>query len=179
MLPVSCYLNKNYFFQSSQIASFLSFCDFYRPKRLIMENMRNFLPYENSVVLKLTFRSLLKLGYQVMIKCIITVSTYKSQKNMFLVWIQCTFGVLQCGNYGIPKADIVLSSLVQHQLGQVLPMFPEPRHCFSPYLSVAVDNKKVFNWGLLIEIINKECVLGHNHVPLFLMCDLMNRPYRI
>jgi hypothetical protein len=58
---------QEYFSQSSQIASFQSFCDFYRPKRLKLENVRNFLSYENSVVLKPTLRSLLKLGYQVMI----------------------------------------------------------------------------------------------------------------
>ncbi|CAB4028403.1 Hypothetical predicted protein [Paramuricea clavata] len=82
-----------------------------------MENVRNFLSHENSVVLKLTLRSLIKLGYQ------------------------CTFGVLQCGNYGIPQSRH-RAFVIGAAAGQTLAKFPEPTHCFASRLSVTVDNKK-------------------------------------
>ena len=65
--------------QNSLIVSFLSFCDFYRPKYFILENVRNFVSYKANMVLRLTLACLLKMGYQ------------------------CGFGVLQAGNYGVPQ----------------------------------------------------------------------------
>lgn len=44
-----------------------------------MENVRNFVSFKRSMVLKLTLRCLIRMGYQ------------------------CTFGILQAGNYGIPQ----------------------------------------------------------------------------
>ena len=65
--------------QNSLIVSFLSFCDFYRPKYFILENVRNFVSYKANMVLRLTLACLLRMGYQ------------------------CGFGVLQAGNYGVPQ----------------------------------------------------------------------------
>lgn len=48
-----------------------SYCDYYRPKFFLLENVRNFVSFKNSMVLKLTLRCLVRMGYQ------------------------CTFGVLQ------------------------------------------------------------------------------------
>lgn len=63
---------------SSQVNSLLSFCfchcsycDYYRPKFFLLENVRNFVSFKSSMVLKLTLRCLVRMGYQ------------------------CTFGVLQ------------------------------------------------------------------------------------
>lgn len=50
-----------------------SYCDYYRPKFFLLENVRNFVSFKNSMVLKLTLRCLVRMGYQ------------------------CTFGVLQVG----------------------------------------------------------------------------------
>ena len=178
---------QEYFFQCSQIVSFLSFCHFYRPKLLIMENVRNFLSHENSVVLKQTLRSLIKLGYQVMIKCITTVSTYESQKTYFLFGFSARLVFFSVGIMVSHRAGIVLSWLVQQQ-DTLCQSFQNLRIVLlrvSPSLSTIKRYTRYswlvwfLNWGLLIGIINKECVLGHNHVPLFLMCALMNRPYRI
>ena len=60
-------------FKNSLIASYLSYCDYYRPRFFLLENVRNFVSFKRSMVLKLTLRSLLRMGYQ------------------------CTFGVLQVG----------------------------------------------------------------------------------
>lgn len=50
-----------------------SYCDYYRPKFFLLENVRNFVSFKSSMVLKLTLRCLVRMGYQ------------------------CTFGVLQVG----------------------------------------------------------------------------------
>lgn len=48
-----------------------SYCDYYRPRYFLLENVRNFVSFKRSMVLKLTLRCLVRMGYQ------------------------CTFGVLQ------------------------------------------------------------------------------------
>lgn len=55
------------------VSSYCSYCDYYRPKFFLLENVRNFVSFKNSMVLKLTLRCLVRMGYQ------------------------CTFGVLQVG----------------------------------------------------------------------------------
>ncbi|MEQ2179091.1 hypothetical protein GOODEAATRI_021063, partial [Goodea atripinnis] len=60
-------------FKNSLVVSYLSYCDYYRPKFFLLENVRNFVSFKNSMVLKLTLRCLVRMGYQ------------------------CTFGVLQVG----------------------------------------------------------------------------------
>ncbi|KAH8038928.1 hypothetical protein HPB51_004040 [Rhipicephalus microplus] len=66
-------------FKNSLIASYLSYCEYYRPRFFLLENVRNFVSFKRSMVLKLTLRCLISMGYQ------------------------CTFGVLQAGNYGVPQ----------------------------------------------------------------------------
>ena len=66
-------------FKNSLVVSYLSYCDYYRPRYFIMENVRNFVSFKRSMVLKLTLRCLVRMGYQ------------------------CTFGILQAGNYGVPQ----------------------------------------------------------------------------
>ncbi|CAD1477928.1 unnamed protein product [Heterotrigona itama] len=107
-------------FKNSLVVSCLSYCDYYRPKFFIMENVRNFVYFKRSMVLKLTLRCLVRMGYQ------------------------CTFGILQAGNYGIPQTRRRLIILAAAP-GEVLPKYPEPIHVFSKRacrLSVIVDNKK-------------------------------------
>lgn len=107
-------------FKNSLVASYLSYCDYYRPKYFILENVRNFVAFKKGMVLKLTLRCLLKMGYQ------------------------CTFGVVQAGNYGVPQTRrrlIILASAP----GYGLPLYPEPTHVFSRRactLSVAIDGKR-------------------------------------
>ncbi|NXN16252.1 DNMT1 methyltransferase, partial [Indicator maculatus] len=97
-----------------------SYCDYYRPRFFLLENVRNFVSFKRSMVLKLTLRCLVRMGYQ------------------------CTFGVLQAGQYGVAQTRrraIVLAAAP----GERLPMFPEPLHVFAPracQLSVVVDDKK-------------------------------------
>ncbi|XP_076281112.1 DNA (cytosine-5)-methyltransferase PliMCI [Lasioglossum baleicum] len=107
-------------FKNSLVVSCLSYCDYYRPKYFVMENVRNFVSFKRSMVLKLTLRCLVRMGYQ------------------------CTFGILQAGNYGIPQTRRRLIILAAAP-GETLPNYPEPTHVFNKracQLSVVVDNKK-------------------------------------
>lgn len=52
-------------FKNSLIATYLSYCDFFRPKCFILENVRNLVQNESGMVLKLIMSSLVKLGYSV------------------------------------------------------------------------------------------------------------------
>lgn len=107
-------------FKNSLIVSYLSYCDFYRPRYFILENVRNFVSFKRSMVLKLTLRCLLAMGYQ------------------------CTFGVLQAGNYGVPQTRRRLIILAAAP-GETLPEYPEPTHVFNKrgmQLNVVVDDCK-------------------------------------
>ena len=72
-----------------------------------MENVKNFAYYNKGMELKLCLRTLVKMGYQ------------------------CTFAVLQAGQYGVPqnrRRVIILAALP----GEKLPLYPEPSHVFAP-----------------------------------------------
>ena len=71
---------QNSTFKNTGIPSYFSYCDFYRPKWFILENVRNFANFNESVVFKKCLQALLKMGYQ------------------------CTFGVLQAGHYGVAQS---------------------------------------------------------------------------
>ncbi|GIY34057.1 hypothetical protein CDAR_419951 [Caerostris darwini] len=107
-------------FKNSLIVSYLSYCDYYRPRFFLLENVRNFVSFKRSMILKLTLRCLLRMGYQ------------------------CTFAVMQAGSYGVPQTRrraIILAAAP----GEKLPLYPEPTHVFSPracQLTVMVDDKK-------------------------------------
>ncbi|XP_074058265.1 DNA (cytosine-5)-methyltransferase 1-like [Macrotis lagotis] len=107
-------------FKNSLVVSFLSYCDYYRPRFFLLENVRNFVSFKRCMVLKLTLRCLVRMGYQ------------------------CTFGVLQAGQYGIAQTRrraIILAAAP----GEKLPKFPEPLHVFTTrtsQLSVVVDSKR-------------------------------------
>ena len=66
-------------FKNSLVVTYLSYCDYYRPKFFILENVRNFVSFKGGMVLKLALRCLVSMGYQ------------------------CTFGVLQAGSYGVAQ----------------------------------------------------------------------------
>ncbi|XP_068633744.1 DNA (cytosine-5)-methyltransferase 1-like isoform X2 [Battus philenor] len=107
-------------FKNSLVASYLSYCDFYRPKYFILENVRNFVAFKKGMVLKLTLRALLDMGYQ------------------------CTFGILQAGNYGVPQTRRRLIILAAAP-GYKLPLYPEPTHVFSRRacsLTTTIDGKR-------------------------------------
>ncbi|XP_063841265.1 LOW QUALITY PROTEIN: DNA (cytosine-5)-methyltransferase PliMCI-like [Scylla paramamosain] len=107
-------------FKNSLVASYLSYCDYYRPRFFLLENVRNFVSYKCGLVLKLTLRVLVKLGYQ------------------------CTFGILQAGNYGVSQTRrraIIFAAAP----GEKLPRYPESTHAFfskQSNLSVVIDAKK-------------------------------------
>ncbi|CAI6366039.1 unnamed protein product [Macrosiphum euphorbiae] len=107
-------------FKNSLIVSFLSYIDFYRPKYFVMENVRNFVSFKNSMVLKLTLRCITRMGYQ------------------------CTFGILQAGNFGVPQTRRRLIIMAAAP-GEKLPFYPEPINVFnrkSSSLSVQVGEEK-------------------------------------
>ncbi|XP_022173545.1 DNA (cytosine-5)-methyltransferase 1-like [Myzus persicae] len=107
-------------FKNSLIVSFLSYIDFYRPKYFVIENVRNFVSFKNSMILRLTLRCITRMGYQ------------------------CTFGILQAGNFGVPQTRRRLIIMAAAP-GEKLPFYPEPINVFnrkSSSLSVQVGDKK-------------------------------------
>lgn len=66
-------------FKNSLIPTYLSYCDYYRPRFYILENVRNLVANENGMVLKLILATLVRMGYQV------------------------TFNVLQAGHFGVAQ----------------------------------------------------------------------------
>ena len=105
-------------FKNSLVSTYLSYCDYYRPRFFILENVKNFANYKKGMVLKMCLRTLVKMGYQ------------------------CTFAVLQAGQFGVAQTRrraIILAAAP----GDQLPLYPEPRHVFSPsacQLSVQIDD---------------------------------------
>ncbi|KAK7495817.1 hypothetical protein BaRGS_00013037, partial [Batillaria attramentaria] len=107
-------------FKNSLIASYLSYCDYYRPRFFVLENVRNFVSFKRNMVLKLALRCLVRMGYQ------------------------CTFGVLQAGSYGVAQTRR-RAIIIAAAPGEKLPKFPEPMHTFAPramQTSVVVEDKK-------------------------------------
>ncbi|KAF8404027.1 hypothetical protein HHK36_008903 [Tetracentron sinense] len=92
--------------QTQMILSFLSFVDYFRPKFLLLEYMRNFVSFNKGQTFRLTLASLLEMGYQV------------------------RFGVLEAGAYGVSlswkRAFIWAASPLE-----TLPEWPEPMHVFA------------------------------------------------
>lgn len=117
-----------------QVFFFLFACEIlqsivFRPKYFILENVRNFVSFKRSMVLKLTMRCLLAMGYQV------------------------TFGVLQAGQYGVPQTRRRLIIMAAAP-GYVLPTFPDPINVFNKrgcQLSVQIGKHRFTN-GLKIFI---------------------------
>lgn len=51
--------------QNSMVMAYLSYCDVYRPRYFLLENVRNFVSHNKSFTFRLTLRTLLDMGYQV------------------------------------------------------------------------------------------------------------------
>jgi DNA (cytosine-5)-methyltransferase 1 len=98
--------------QNSMVMAYLSYCEFYRPRYFLLENVRNFVSHNKSFTFRLTLATLVEMGYQV------------------------RFGVLNAGNYGVPqsrKRTIIWAAAP----GEHLPKWPTPSHVFhSPQLTI-------------------------------------------
>ena len=55
--------------QNSMVMAYLSYADFYRPRYWLLENVRNFVSHNKSHTFRLTLRTLLDIGYQVLLLC--------------------------------------------------------------------------------------------------------------
>ncbi|XP_027178406.1 DNA (cytosine-5)-methyltransferase 1B-like [Coffea eugenioides] len=101
--------------QCEMILAFLSFADYYRPKYFLLENVRNFVSFNQGQTFRLTVASLLEMGYQV------------------------RFGILEAGAYGVPqsrKRAFIWAASPE----EVLPDWPEPMHVFAaPELKIALS----------------------------------------
>ena len=103
--------------KNSQISTFISFCDYYRPRYFMLENVRNLLNFNGNMVFKLLIRTLVMMGYQ------------------------CTFGVLQGGSFGIPQTRHRIF-VIAAAPGEKLPLYPEPTHVFrGANASCRIDGK--------------------------------------
>lgn len=92
--------------QWEMILAFLSYADYFRPRFILLENVRNFVSFNKSQTFCLMLASLLEMGYQVQ------------------------FGVLQAGNYGVSqsrKRAFIWAASPE----EFLPEWPDPMHVFS------------------------------------------------
>uniref|UniRef100_T1J9Q0 DNA (cytosine-5-)-methyltransferase n=1 Tax=Strigamia maritima TaxID=126957 RepID=T1J9Q0_STRMM len=115
--------------KNSLITTQLSICDWLRPRFFLMENVQNFIRCNDSMVLKSTLRCLIAIGYQ------------------------CTFGLLQAGNYGVPQRRRRVFILAAAP-GEKLPQFPLPTHVFNSHStnSITIDGIQMIprhNWPTL------------------------------
>lgn len=103
--------------QNSLIFTSLSYFDFFRPKYFLIENVRNLATYENGSITQSILRFLLDCGYQ------------------------CSFAVLQAGNFGVPQ-NRRRFFIWAAAPGIKLPNFPKPTHCFNhpTSLNVTLNN---------------------------------------
>lgn len=91
--------------QCEMILAFLSFADYYRPKYFLLENVRNFVSFNQGQTFRLAVASLLEMGFQV------------------------RFGILEAGAYGVPQAR--KRAFIWAASPEVtLPDWPEPMHVF-------------------------------------------------
>ncbi|KAF9134991.1 hypothetical protein BGW39_005083 [Mortierella sp. 14UC] len=106
--------------KNSLVATAMSYVDFYRPRYLLLENVKGFTHVGDArqahkkVFVKFVIRSLTELGYQ------------------------CRFGMLQAGHYGVPQSRYRFF-LWAAKIGYTLPTFPPPMTVF------ATDNSVAFN----------------------------------
>lgn len=74
--------------------SYLSYCDLYRPRYFLLENVRNFVSHNKSFTFRLTLRSLLDMGYQVattsQAHCCVPLAVCK-RGNLVIVSWDCIF----------------------------------------------------------------------------------------
>uniref|UniRef100_A0A7N0RBA2 Cytosine-specific methyltransferase n=1 Tax=Kalanchoe fedtschenkoi TaxID=63787 RepID=A0A7N0RBA2_KALFE len=92
--------------QSEMILAFLSFVDYFRPKFVLLENVRAFISFNKGQTFHLALASLLAMGYQV------------------------RFGILEAGNFGVSqsrKRAFIWAASPE----EILPEWPEPMHVFS------------------------------------------------
>ncbi|GAA0154402.1 DNA methyltransferase [Lithospermum erythrorhizon] len=102
--------------QSVLIFNFLSFVDVYRPKFVLIENVRNFITFNKGEMFSFALASLIEMGYQV------------------------KFGVLEAGAFGISQSR-KRAFIWAAAPGETLPEWPEPMHVFAGHdLNVTVDN---------------------------------------
>ncbi|KAL0412825.1 UNVERIFIED_CONTAM: DNA (cytosine-5)-methyltransferase 1B, partial [Sesamum radiatum] len=101
--------------QCEMILAFLSFAEYYRPKFFLLENVRNFVSFNQGQTFRLTLASLLEMGYQV------------------------RFGILEAGAYGVPqsrKRAFIWAASPE----ELLPDWPEPMHVFAaPELKISLS----------------------------------------
>ncbi len=110
MIESVCFFKK--------ISHSLQYCDYYRPKFFLLENVKNFANFKKGMVLKLALRALVKMGYQ------------------------CTFGILQAGNFGVAQTRR-RCILIAAAPGLTLPLYPEPMHTFAKTpLSVQIEEQR-------------------------------------
>ncbi|XP_058083858.1 DNA (cytosine-5)-methyltransferase 1A-like [Magnolia sinica] len=96
------------------ILVFLSFANYFRPKFFLLENVRNFVSFNEGQTFRLMLSSLLEMGYQV------------------------RFGILEAGAFGVSqsrKRAFIWAASPEERL----PEWPEPMHVFAcPELKITL-----------------------------------------
>lgn len=141
--------------QCEMILAFLSFADYYRPKYFLLENVRNFVSFNQGQTFRLTVASLLEMGYQVHVaafigNCIEEICSLTEElccilvSNNHVAYNQVRFGILEAGAYGVPqsrKRAFIWAASPE----EVLPDWPEPMHVFAvPELKIALSGNSQY-----------------------------------
>ena len=87
-------------FKNSLIVSYLAYCDFYRPRFFILENVRNFVSFQKNMILRTVLRCLIRMGYQ------------------------CTFGILQVRDIFVHDGIKIPSDYSSSSVGVVCRLSP-------------------------------------------------------
>ena len=119
----------------NMVPTYLDFCDFYRPKFFILENVRQFATDDKSAMLKYCIKRLLSLGYQCTFGILqVTLKDRSACKSTMR---------LQAGQFGVPQTRRRFFLLAAHQ-DQKLPQMPLPKHVFSPEVGRHIHSQNVW-----------------------------------
>lgn len=110
-------------FKNSLIVTYLSYCDYFRPRFFLLENVKNFISFKSNIVLRMVLRSLIEMGYQ------------------------CCFGVRQAGQFGVPQSRR-RAFILAAAPGELLPHLPEPTHIFPGNCSTLTVDNITYQTGL-------------------------------
>ena len=143
---LNIYKEKEYSkFKNSLISTYLSYCDFYRPKFYILENVRNLVANEGGMVLKLILASLVRMGYQV-----VASSLYCFYTLLITGGLQCVAGralrsvtVSFLRSFLTARQWIIIHScrtrrrliVLAAAPGERLPLYPEPLYNFQVWIT--------------------------------------------
>ena len=140
------------------VPTYLDFCDFYRPKFFILENVRMFATDNKSAVLKYCIKRLLDMGYQCTFGILqVTLKVQSACKSTMR---------LQAGQFGVPQTRRRFFLLAARQ-DQKLPQMPVPKHVFSPEVGSIHSQYVWLQTGKVLDNLKELYLAGSGSSALF------------